>query len=70
MEDTITVFVNGDSYEITTQCSVADLRERVGRSEGDAHVRGDTHEYVLPNDTVISEYVDTGARVAFVSTSG
>lgn len=70
MDDTITVFVDGDSYDITTRCSVADLRRRVGCSEGDVHVRGEDREYVLPNDTILSEYVEAGAQVAFVSASG
>jgi len=70
MDDTITVFVDGDSYEISPGCSVADLRRRVGCSEGDAHVRGEDREYVLPNDTVLAEYVEAGAQVAFVSASG
>lgn len=69
MDDTITVFVDGDSYDISPECSVAELRERVGRSDGDVHVRGEDREYVLPNDTVLSEYVETGAQVAFVSAS-
>lgn len=70
MDDTITIFVNGDSYEISPDCSVADLRERAGCSDGDAHVRGEDREYVLPNDTALHEYVETGAQVSFVSASG
>ncbi|PSP44896.1 hypothetical protein BRC68_01185 [Halobacteriales archaeon QH_6_64_20] len=69
MDDTITVFVDGDSYEISPRCSAADLKERVGYAEGDVHVRGGDHEYVLPNDTVLSKYVEPGSRLAVVSTS-
>ncbi len=70
MDDTITVFVNGDSYEISPDCSVADLRKRVGCSAGDAHVRGEKREFVLPNETILSNYVEAGAQVTFVSVTG
>jgi sulfur carrier protein ThiS len=69
MDETITVFVDGDSYEISPRCSAADLKERVGCPGGDVHVRGEEREYVLPNDTVLSKYVESGSRVAVVSTS-
>lgn len=56
-DDTITDLVDGEMHELTPRCSVADLEERVDCLEGPIHVRCEDREYVLPNDTVFSEYV-------------
>jgi Mg-chelatase subunit ChlI len=70
MEDTITVLVDGEAYEVTPRCSVADLEDRVECLKSPLHVRGEDREYVLPNDTVLSECVETGARLTVVPAPG
>jgi hypothetical protein len=67
MQDSITVLIEGDSYEVAPGSSVADLKELADCLEGDVHVRSEEREYVLPNDTVLSDHIEAGAQLAVVS---